>query len=145
MQDAKSPHSPNEPPKRHGVIAVICRQQSFLVIRRSQTVTAPGAYCFPGGSIEEGESESDALVRELKEELDIDSSRLLRRLGDSQSRRGVQLAWWSVTIDDFESLRPDPAEVAEVHWWTIDEMRATQNLLDSNEEFLQKWERGEFA
>jgi 8-oxo-dGTP pyrophosphatase MutT (NUDIX family) len=40
------------PPRRLGSIAVIRRGEQFLVIRRSQTVAAPGMYCFPGGGIE---------------------------------------------------------------------------------------------
>ena len=61
----------NEPPVRHGVVAVILRDQRFLMIERSQQVAAPGMMCFPGGGIESGESEAVALERELREELDV--------------------------------------------------------------------------
>ena len=61
-----------EPAPRRGVIAVIVRDERFLVIRRSQHVVAPRAFCFPGGAIEGLESEPQALVRELREELGVD-------------------------------------------------------------------------
>jgi len=50
------------------VVAVILRGERFLVICRSQQVRAPGMYCFPGGGIEPGETEEQALRRELLEE-----------------------------------------------------------------------------
>lgn len=140
--------SPPQRPQRCGVVAVIQRvddgQTRFLVIRRSEIVSAPGAFCFPGGGVDPGETEEVALPRELQEEVNIQSPRLIKRIWNSHSRRGVALAWWIVEIDDDETLTPDPAEVAEIHWWTIEEMRASGNLLDSNEEFLQHWEAGAF-
>ena len=61
--------APSEIPVHRGVVAVVLRGDRFLVIRRSQVVRAPGMHCFPGGSIEAGESESDAVRREMLEEL----------------------------------------------------------------------------
>ncbi len=55
--------------RRRGVVGVAVREGQLLVIRRSQTVEAPGAYCFPGGAIDPGETEQDALRREFQEEL----------------------------------------------------------------------------
>ena len=37
----------NDPSRRRGVVAVIFRDKRLLVIRRSQTVTAPETYAFP--------------------------------------------------------------------------------------------------
>ena len=54
---------------RQGAVAVVVRDDRFLVIRRSANVVAPGAFCFPGGGIEAGETEERALVREFREEL----------------------------------------------------------------------------
>lgn len=134
-----SPDKPDRFPDRFH------RPDRFLVIRRSQSVTAPGTYCFPGGGVEPGETDEVALPRELNEELSIENPRLIQKVWHSRSRSGVLLAWWIVEIDEaHERLVPDPAEVAEVHWWTAEEMRATGKLLDSNEAFLQRWEKGEF-
>ena len=54
---------------RRGVVAVVVREARLLVVRRSALVEAPRAYCFPGGGIEPGETESEALRREMVEEL----------------------------------------------------------------------------
>lgn len=119
-----------------GVVGVIRQGARFLVIRRSQSVAAPGAYCFPGGGIECGESEEDALRRELDEELSLHSVRPVRCLWRNETEWGVRLAWWLTDVVDFATLRANPAEVAAVHWWTRDEMLRCVQLLDSNRAFL---------
>ena len=121
-----------------GVVAVIQRDIRYLVIRRSQTVSAPGAFCFPGGGIEKGESESAALVRELAEELAITGSQPIRRVWTSRTPRGVELFWWIATIPRDAPLIANPDEVSEVHWWSIEQMIDCPALLTTNREFLAK-------
>jgi len=54
------------------VNAVIFNEnKEVLFTKRSQTVREPGKWCLPGGHIEVGESWTDAVVREIKEELGI--------------------------------------------------------------------------
>ena len=52
--------------------AAIIKNQKVLAMQRSETMTLPGLWEFPGGKIEADESEEEALVREIKEELNID-------------------------------------------------------------------------
>lgn len=129
---------------RPGVVAVVKRHDRFLVIERSQFVPAPGKLCFPGGGVEHGESEPQALRRELREELNCD---VLPRepLWQSTTSWNVALVWWSAELHHAARLEPDPAEVANVFWMTTEEMRAAPNLLDSNRDFLDAWESGAFA
>ena len=129
---------------RTGAIAVIYREHQFLVIERSQMVTAPGMFCFPGGAVEAGEDESEAVIRELNEELGLLDSQPCRCLWRSENQRGTQLAWWLTTIGDNSVIAPDPKEVAAFDWWTIDRMRSERRLLQSNREFLDAMIRGEF-
>jgi 8-oxo-dGTP pyrophosphatase MutT (NUDIX family) len=136
-----SPASPQAP--RRGVVAVVCRGRRLLVIRRAQTVAAPGAYCFPGGSIEPGEDERTAVVRELQEELGA-QARPLRRVWECITAWEVHLAWWQCALLS-EALVPCVAEVAEVHWLEPQELAALPGLLDSNQRFLQGLARGEIA
>lgn len=120
-------------PARRGVVAVVLRGGRFLVIRRSATVVAPLAYCFPGGGIETGESEEAALVRELTEELEA-SVRPVRLVWRSTTPWGVELAWWLAELTG--DVRPNPAEVHSCHWHTAEEMAQLPDLLESNREFL---------
>lgn len=127
--------------ERRGVAAVIARDGKLLVIRRSQSVAAPGYYCFPGGGIEGVETEQQALVRELQEELGV-RVRPRTRLWESVSPWHVHLAWWHAELEPASRLLPNPAEVASVHWHTPQEMAALPMLLMNNDEFLTRLMQG---
>jgi 8-oxo-dGTP diphosphatase len=121
---------------RRGAVAVVVREGRFLVIRRSAAVVAPGAFCFPGGGIEAGETEEQALVREFHEELGA-TVVPLRRIWRSTTRWQVELAWWLGDLASDSALVPNPTEVASVHWLAPDEMLSLTELLDSNRAFLK--------
>lgn len=127
---------------RHGVVGVIFREQRLLIIRRSMTVAAPGKLCLPGGGIETGESESEALVREMQEELTIDVQPI-RLCWRSVTPWGTRLAWWLACLEDHITPIANPDEVAEVHWMTRDEIRTAKGMLPSLPTFVDAWERGE--
>jgi 8-oxo-dGTP diphosphatase len=129
---------------RCGAVAVICRADRLLVIRRAATVEAPGTYCFPGGALEPGESEADAVRRELREELGVDVVPV-RRIWRSITPWQVDLRWWLVELDPSAELQPNPAEVAATHWLTRAEIRALPALLTSNHHFLDALERGDLS
>jgi 8-oxo-dGTP pyrophosphatase MutT (NUDIX family) len=129
---------------RRGAVAVIPQQDRLLVIRRSQQVVAPGAYCFPGGAIEPGESEEVALVRELREELNVEILPV-RRVWQSVTPWQVELAWWLARLAPGSSPRAAPAEVESFHWHTPQEMAALRELLESNRQFLAALARGEIT
>lgn len=121
--------------RRHGVVAVIVRDQRFLVIRRAAGIAAPGKYCFPGGGIEPDEPEDVALKRELQEELAAEVQPV-KCIWRSVTSWGVALAWWQAELSDATPLVANPAEVESVHWLSRDEMLALAELLESNRLFL---------
>ena len=128
-------------PKR-GVIGVIGRDDKFLVIRRSKTVTAPLKLCLPGGTIEEGETEPQTLVREMQEELAIDVTPV-RCCCRSRTPWGTLLAWWVAKLDHDVTPVANPDEVAEYFWMTLDEIDQVRGALPSLPEFFQSIRRGE--
>ncbi len=121
---------------------MIVRDQRLLVIRRSRHVPAPRAICFPGGGIEPLETEEQALVRELREELEA-IVQPVRRIWRSTTRWGVELAWWRAEMAPDAVPVPQPAEVESVHWYTPAELAGVADLLVSNREFLAALARGE--
>jgi (d)CTP diphosphatase len=139
VSDATTPPTDPLPIRKHGVVAIILSGERFLVIRRSQSVRAPGRYCFPGGAIEPGESEEQALAREMLEELAV-VARPVRRLWESVTPWQVHLAWWLTEIASDAVITPQPAEVESVHWLTAKEIRGMADVLTSNIDFLNQWE-----
>ena len=128
--------------RKRGVVGVIFRQERLLIIRRSMTVTAPGKLCLPGGGIESGETESEALVREMQEELaiDVDPVRLCWR---SVTPWGTNLAWWLAVLPEETEPVPNPAEVAEVHWMTREQIKRAVGMLPSLPAFVDAWGEGQ--
>ncbi|TWT91821.1 NUDIX hydrolase [Neorhodopirellula pilleata] len=128
--------------RKRGVIGVIFRDDRLLVIRRSMTVNAPGKLCLPGGGIESGESETEALVREMQEELEIPVNpvRLCHR---SVTPWGTQLAWWIAEIIDNVEPTANPEEVSDFFWMTPDEIAQASNVLPSLPDFIGAWRSGE--
>lgn len=123
------------PPSRHGVIGIVTRGKRLLAIRRSRHVVAPGTICFPGGGIEPGETEQEALVREMREELDVEV-RPARRIWENVTSWGVHLAWWTCQVDANARFVANPAEVQSVHWFSPSELLQHPDLLQSNRAFL---------
>lgn len=130
--------------KKKGVVAVIPREGRLLLIRRSSKVPAPGRYCFPGGALEEGETEEQALIRELEEELNITICPL-RRVWESVTDWGVHLSWWQSRLETAAQPIPNTEEVSEVLWLPVPEILRLPGLLSSNREFLRKVASGEIV
>jgi len=134
------------PAPAEGVIAVVRRQGRYLVIRRSARVRlAPLAWCFVGGSIEGGETQELALVREFREEVG-GSIHPKRKLWECTLHDGaLRLHWWHAELV-YERLHPNPAEVAELRWCSAEEIGRLPGLLPSNLTFLVEmaaWLRGD--
>ncbi len=60
-----------EPPLPQIAIAVVQRDQSFLIGQRPAGVPLAGLWEFPGGKVHPGESPAEAAVRECCEETDL--------------------------------------------------------------------------
>ena len=127
---------------RRGAVAVVVRASRLLVIRRSRFVVAPRTLCFPGGAIEGEESEQEALVRELREELGV-TIRPERRIWESLTPWQVRLSWWLSHLEVDAEVVPNPAEVESAHWYTPEELARLPDLLQSNRHFLAALASGE--
>jgi 8-oxo-dGTP diphosphatase len=54
-------------------VVLVDRDGRFLLARRPEGGAMPGLWEFPGGKVEEGETPEAALIRELQEEIGIDT------------------------------------------------------------------------
>ncbi len=117
------PFDPHRQPdgKIHGVTIACCRDDGrWLLIRRSAHVAAPGTICFPGGRLEIGEARAQAARREFQEEVGAPvllQREIWRRV--CPDRPLILFGWLGRMLGS--ELKPDPREVAEVLWLTLEE------------------------
>jgi 8-oxo-dGTP diphosphatase len=104
--------------------AVIERDDGFLVTRRQQGVHLEGYWEFPGGKCDEGESLTDCLRRELREELGVEC-----RVGDEiftvthhYPERSVELHFFRCDL----AGDPRPQLGQEMRWVRRDELDQLQ-------------------
>jgi 8-oxo-dGTP diphosphatase len=100
-----------------GVIvgAAIVRGGTLLAQQRAWPADAAGQWELPGGRVEPGESEVDALRRECVEELDVEIS-VGERVGpDVDLPGGKVLRIFAAGLTDGE---PRPVEHLELRWLT---------------------------
>lgn len=98
------------------VAAVVRRGDTILVTRRRDGAERGGLWEFPGGKVEAGESEPDALRREIREELGcgLRVGELLLRHAHRYPDLEVELAFYECALPDGEE--PRPLGVAAVEW-----------------------------
>lgn len=118
--------------------AVIINQGKVLITLRPAGKRHGGFWEFPGGKIDKGESPDQALVRELKEELDIAIS-----IGELFESVTYSYDWGKVLIlaylchwqsGDIKNL-----EVAD-HQWVTPEQFSDFNILPADKPILAKLE-----
>jgi 8-oxo-dGTP diphosphatase len=114
----------NHEPKKHGVVAVLDDGGGkFLFIRRGlQLKRAPGWWCFVGGEVEPGEELSDAMAREVLEEVGLRVF-VHEKVHESISPNGeYRLHWFRAELADTpQALETHPHEVAEARWLSAEE------------------------
>lgn len=123
--------------------AVISRGTQILVGQRRKGDRHAFKWEFPGGKVEPGETPQQALVRELREELAIEStigSEIARYRYDYPSGASVVLLFY--VIKNFEG---EPSgRVFEQIRWTERTMLPELDFLEGDVDFVQRLARGEF-
>ena len=95
------------------VAAVICRDDRYLLCRRSAGGAHAGLWEFPSGKVEPGESQPQALTRELREELGLKILRVQDHLTSFvDDDHGLALHFYSVSCDQ----EPIVLEHRAVRW-----------------------------
>jgi 8-oxo-dGTP diphosphatase len=98
------------------VAAVIERDGRYLITQRRATAALPGLWEFPGGRVEEGETDEQALRRELQERLGVEvdvKERMAQRTHHYQGY-SVDLSLYQAAIKPGHEARA--LRVAEVRW-----------------------------
>ncbi|MFV2179648.1 (deoxy)nucleoside triphosphate pyrophosphohydrolase [Actinomadura sp. LOL_016] len=104
--------------------AAIIADGRLLAAQRAEPAHMAGGWELPGGKVDPGETDTDALVRECREELAV-TVRLGRRIGDDWrlSERAVLRVWTAEIVEgepkalEHLALRwLAPRELYEVAW-----------------------------
>jgi 8-oxo-dGTP pyrophosphatase MutT (NUDIX family) len=139
---------PSKPVPRPGVRALVVDRDDRVLLFRYSNDRDAGVWLCPGGALEPGETEQQALHRELEEEThlpDVAPAPWIwtRRhvwawrgtAYDSRERIAlVRVDAGSVTPDvsdsfAFDGLPPEPASRFDHKWWTLPELEATTDRL----------------
>jgi 8-oxo-dGTP diphosphatase len=125
-------------PAAHAIVPIIRRDGRVLVIKRAAGVLRPGFWCPPSGRLEPGETQENAVVREIREELGIEATPVEKVWECLTEDGGFVLHWWLADADAAVPLRPDPAEVAEVRWLTGEEFLELEPTFENDRRFFEE-------
>jgi len=127
---------PQQEARLEGVV-VACRHPDgrWLLIRRSATVRVPLRVCFPGGWIDGGESQADAVVREMREELSAEVVPI-RCVWRHDFGEPPRVLWGWLAELKSTIVTPNPTEVHEILWLTVDEAVHHPDVLPHTDAFL---------
>jgi GTP-binding protein len=105
--------------------AAVVRDGRLLAARRTEPAHLAGGWELPGGKVEDGESDEQALVREIREELGVQVVLGARVGGDWPLGRYVLRVWLATVADGAEPIPAeqhdavrwlDPADIDAVGW-----------------------------
>jgi 8-oxo-dGTP diphosphatase len=120
---------------QRSVAGILVHQGKVFIAKRGSAGSFSGFWEFPGGKVEEGESDEAAIAREYLEEFGIDV-RAQKLLGESSfPHRGEErvLAAWLIDLAPF--TKPRLLEHEEVAWIDASGL-ASIALVDSDRKLL---------
>ncbi len=105
-----------------------------LIAQRPAGKHMAGRWEFPGGKVGVGESELEALERELREELGVEvtAARPFMRLTHAYQDRGVELSLW--LIERYHGV-PSALDGQQLKW-VAPEQLAHEDLLEADQPFI---------
>jgi 8-oxo-dGTP diphosphatase len=123
--------------------AVIERDGRILICRRRLDQDHPGKWEFPGGKLEPGEEPIESLLRELREELNIEAAigqEITRYEYSYPGRKPIRLIFFRVTRFSGE---PDYSQFYEVGWAPRAELPG-YDFLEGDVAFVRELAGGRF-
>jgi 8-oxo-dGTP pyrophosphatase MutT (NUDIX family) len=124
-------------PKREAIVAIIRRGSKVLVIQRAPKVRQPGFWAPLSGTIEAEESQEDALVREVREEVGLEVTPRAKVWESSTDDGSFVLHWWTAEPDP-GPVNPDPREVSAFQWVTAAEFLNLQPTFKGDRAFFEE-------
>jgi len=121
----------------HGVAVAVRRDDGkWLMVRRSKNVGSPLKVCFPGGTVEAGESQEEAVVREMLEELGLRVRPLKQVWRYEFPDKPLTLFGWIAELEDGSEMSVNEDEIAEVFWMDAKEGSSHPDGMVTNRSFI---------
>lgn len=128
---------------RRVVVGLISRENDgqreyLLMASKKDRGEYTGFYYPPGGHLEEGEDESLALIREIKEELGVDCVPVVEIAQTPGDVKNQITHWWSCNCVDHE-FKYQEEEVADVRWFTKQDIEDSQKIWPATRSFFDNF------
>lgn len=119
--------------------AMFDREGRVLIAERPAGKHLAGRWEFPGGKVAPGESDAQALERELKEELGVhmQAGRVLMQLTHQYPDRWVELCLW--VVEEFLG-EPHGLDGQRLKWVRTDQL-AAEDILEADRPFIELLQR----
>ncbi len=121
------------------VTVVVVQHAGKILLGKRNMEPARGKWTFFGGYVDRGEKVEDAAIREVKEEtnLDVQLDKLLGLYSEKDISHVLVAYAASVIHDDIHSLAPQPEEITELAFFSLDEIPELAFAFDS--QILEDW------
>ena len=123
--------------QREAIVAVLLRADRVLAIRRGPAVARPGYWQPLSGKIEPGETQREAVVREVREEVGLTVAPLAKVWESETDDGSFRLHWWTANAGTGDVI-PDPDEVGEARWVTPEEFLSLDPVFEGDREFFER-------
>lgn len=114
------------------VAAALIENGTLLLAQRTRPPELAGQWELPGGKVEPGETETEALERELREELGVDAVAGEQLAGEIALAGGMVLRAYRASL---VSGTPEPLDHSALRWVDADALRAI-DLVDADRGWL---------
>ena len=127
-----------------GALIINEHGQTLLLKRTSETKSNAGQWSKPGGTVEFGETVQEAIIREIKEELDV-TIHLLDFLGytdhiiPEEDKHWVAFHYLAKIVKG-EPCNMEPTKHEEIRWFGFDEL--PEDLTITTREPIEKYLAG---
>lgn len=130
--------------QKNAVVAIIRNGDRFLLVKRSNyKEVAAGYWCPVSGSVEQNETQIEALQREVKEEIGLDIKAIRKICSIPSHDQLYNLHFWTTQLIAGEvSITSD--EATDFKWLTVAEMKKLELVFNEDISIFEKLMNGEF-
>lgn len=110
----------------NAIILGLDKKTVLLIKRKSDDSIHASKWAFPGGRVEEKESEDQALIREIKEEVNLDIEKIIKKIGSyeysGKNKEKISGESYLVNSSNLKVII-NKKEVEDFKWATVEEIK----------------------